>query len=947
MLMTSLISRFDLIEITYEGDDDFPQRTATSMTSDLEGGGDEEVALGTREGIEMEMDDFSTSIIPTTTTWSGGNNVASMMSSLNLSEINEESTDENGGLARSTSCDVGGGGGYANNARKKVLSKMTDDDDECTLEVVGTTSCNGRTAMVSLSMSEIESEDDNDDDYDDDDDNDDETPAVEGEECGIFGHSSSHRSVAAIAFSGPRGNISDTSIFVCIAEEVPRLASAPQCNEGLAIERVNINEMDECTGKKDVCITEEIPCLGSENIERGVVDEMDDGCMREVGVVSDITTTRSAAKNPFDSAKVWSENDGIVVKASIRNEFLTGESNAGVDIMDDERERHCEIQMDEVYDISTSGETAVEHVAWDINVGFTANMEGLYRDDDTNISGRIVGEFSCSVQRSPSFGSMSSNDASADCSQSSHSEEEDVLAGRNEYLTMNQPIINRPRRATSLSECLAVVQDYLLDSSDTKSEVVEVPSLNDPFARLFTHDRNFDVVEETSPRDQLIFKYPCHAGAADEETSQTSDVDSDDSQKTKLEQTKSELNILIDEISALEDAAQIQHEYITSPTKGDFRTQLDHINDQIDWITPISKLHRNNGLTEEGSASQLLPTVVPYHFRDRQKASPTTSRTTAQKLYFFKQPVNSVSSTRTKRHSLPEVQEPQKTNTSLILPSHKKLAVIPRTVKTPHIDRLEHIASIREKHQIFTDPMDMISPHDVSEKVSKDCDDQSPTCGRPSVSGMISPTMKLIDLPNSTKATARKCYFYKSPRSDKTTMTGSVRTENRPAPHPSEMDKETLSSDDGARREGRITFATPSFSPREAMALRKHVIGIREKKKNGGDGDGVGDFLALEKDVGVVRRRGFGERRNGSSTPASPRPFETTMTPTLTPREARAYEKHLTLRGVRERPKNSKGGRTPPTTTGGQYLFDAGSKDKAESAYDRHVMRIQGRPSTA
>ena len=178
-------------------------------------------------------------------------------------------------------------------------------------------------------------------------------------------------------------------------------------------------------------------------------------------------------------------------------------------------------------------------------------------------------------------------------------------------------------------------------------------------------------------------------------------------------------------------------------------------------------------------------------------------------------------------------------------------------------------------------------------------------------------------------------------------MTGSVRTENRPVPHPSEMDKETLSSDDGARREGRITFATPSFSPREAMALRKHVIGIREKKKNGDDGDGVGDFLALEKDIGVVRRRGLFERRNGSSTPASPRPFDTTMTPTLTPREARAYEKHLTLRGVRERPRNSKGGMTPPTTTGGTYLLDAGSKDKAESAYDRHVMRIQGRPSTA
>jgi hypothetical protein len=43
-----------------------------------------------------------------------------------------------------------------------------------------------------------------------------------------------------------------------------------------------------------------------------------------------------------------------------------------------------------------------------------------------------------------------------------------------------------------------------------------VPSLNDPFAILFAHDRKSDVVEDPSPRDQLVFKYPCRSGVEDE-----------------------------------------------------------------------------------------------------------------------------------------------------------------------------------------------------------------------------------------------------------------------------------------------------------------------------------------------------------------------------------------------------------------------------------------------
>ena len=173
---------------------------------------------------------------------------------------------------------------------------------------------------------------------------------------------------------------------------------------------------------------------------------------------------------------------------------------------------------------------------------------------------------------------MSSN-ASVDGSQSAHSDMEDILAVRNESMSSNKPA-NRPHRATTLSECLEAVRDCLLDSPDRKLDVAEVPSLNDPFAILFAHDRKSDVVEDPSPRDQLVFKYPCRSGVEDEvryyvrhicsqsclvfrscshpdwgiavpKTSQASDVDSDRSCKSELGQTKSELNTLIDEISAV------------------------------------------------------------------------------------------------------------------------------------------------------------------------------------------------------------------------------------------------------------------------------------------------------------------------------------------------------------------------------------------------------------
>lgn len=225
--------------------------------------------------------------------------------------------------------------------------------------------------------------------------------------------------------------------------------------------------------------------------------------------------------------------------------------------------------------------------------------------------------------------------------------------------------------------------------------------------------------------------------------------------------------------------------------------QLDRINDQIDCNTPVFNLPRNNSFTEKGS-NQLLSTVAPSHFRDRPMATPATSRTTAQKLYFYKQPTHSVSSARSKKkqpslpeakatnttpsqphtkntsvilsshqklvntpqtdqlehiaQGLPEVKEvaaknlpeelidiisfqPQEKDASAIPPSRKKLAVMPLIVSTPHMDRLKQM---RGKLHVLTNPMDLMPPH------ANDIDGQSLACGRPTVSATVSSTMKLV-----------------------------------------------------------------------------------------------------------------------------------------------------------------------------------------------------------
>ena len=239
----------------------------------------------------------------------------------------------------------------------------------------------------------------------------------------------------------------------------------------------------------------------------------------------------------------------------------------------------------------------------------------------------------------------------------------------------------------------------------------------------------------------------------------------------------------------------MQHEYITSPTNHDFRTQLENLNSQIDGITPPlgiaprrekSSVTKNGSSTKpiadtisvsdgvnsfigNGSASQLLPMAVPSNSYHNPIAMPTPT-TTAKKLYFFKQqPKHSLTSDHPMKQGCPAIKEvkadknpvdgptnttpsqPQKTDTTMTLDSTKKLAVIQKNANASHIDRLEQIASTRWNPRVLTDPIDLTSPRNASKDVSdapendsNGAETRSLSCSRSSVSVAKAPAMNLV-----------------------------------------------------------------------------------------------------------------------------------------------------------------------------------------------------------
>jgi hypothetical protein len=503
----------------------------------------------------------------------------------------------------------------------------------------------------------------------------------------------------------------------------------------------------------------------------------------------------------------------------------------------------------------------------DISVELHDDLTRVDKDRKNTVSENTTNRRPNAPPKSPSFGSISSKEASIDVSLHSSSS----LDGENENETLYS--IDRSIHKSTLSECLAAVQDYLHDSSDIEdssdidSDTVEEEPIC-PFVKLFVNDRILDTSdEEPSPREQLVFKYPMYNGGIDDEVWLASDVDSDESGKSELEKTKSSLTALIDEITLLEDDTKMQHEYITSPSNGDFISQLDHLNSQIhgtdssfdtsqlEMTDDESKPATNSTIRGNNMCMTRSDTTVqqlPPSSCDQSMDIPT-SKMTAQKLYFFKQPKHTLSITHSNKPNLPVVQEDSSDNSlvdrpvsipspqsakpinsstsrprmvrSVVVPSTKTTITATTTgsitpLRTQRIDtavefsnlqrsntsntsRLEQIASIKAKLHVETDLMDLVSVHDAP---------------------IPTPILRINELPNSTRTSARKCYFYQSPTSKKTRSTHAIVNEEHRSPPPSRFSFDTEIRKTSTDARVKLTYATPSLTHRETMALQKHIM---------------------------------------------------------------------------------------------------------------------------
>jgi hypothetical protein len=122
---------------------------------------------------------------------------------------------------------------------------------------------------------------------------------------------------------------------------------------------------------------------------------------------------------------------------------------------------------------------------------------------------------------------------------------------------------------------------------------------------------------------------------------------------------------------------------------------------------------------------------------------------------------------------------------------------------TSNTSRLEQIASIKAKLHVETDLMDLVSVHDAP---------------------IPTPILRINELPNSTRTSARKCYFYQSPTSKKTRSTHAIVNEEHRSPPPSRFSFDTEIRKTSTDARVKLTYATPSLTHRETMALQKHIM---------------------------------------------------------------------------------------------------------------------------
>ncbi|KAL7435208.1 hypothetical protein ACHAXM_004510 [Skeletonema potamos] len=112
-----------------------------------------------------------------------------------------------------------------------------------------------------------------------------------------------------------------------------------------------------------------------------------------------------------------------------------------------------------------------------------------------------------------------------------------------------------------------------------------------------------------------------------------------DRRQNPYKQMSSDLAALMVEFSELEQFAQMQQDYLISPTTQDFQTQLENINEQIDNLTPSPSNAMKSKTPSSNVGPQKRPALRIKDTRELKTVSePPTPKDSAQKCYFYKPP---------------------------------------------------------------------------------------------------------------------------------------------------------------------------------------------------------------------------------------------------------------------------------------------------------------------
>jgi len=516
----------------------------------------------------------------------------------------------------------------------------------------------------------------------------------------------------------------------------------------------------------------------------------------------------------------------------------------------------------------------------------------------------------------------------------------------------------------SLSECSLDFSDRMNESRISSSKKLDRAKYDSPSAlsnclkRMLSLAKtpiktpSSDLVNPLSPADELLLLYstpksqsstpldegPRYLTLMMEDAS--CDVDSttlSDSQTdltNPFEQDLSELNDLIDDVTEIEESTKRQHKYVTTPTKDDFKTQLDRINTEIDAITPPSLKHRTRPTPVSRHNSSKSTARQSFKFDD---TTPSSAKQSAQMCFFFKRskrtpssqrpdaesqfssnsvavPDNSLKtspavekletgtgnssigidealetpcSSRVSRWSNPQSSEKDSLNCMDSSESTVSGRVIMSTAeapsdydsfKTPHRSRSEHIASLQKKMLAARQNLGI----DVG--IQFDADEVKSEV-KPVVAQTKDEVPINIQLPHTLpKTTARRNYFHNAPARDDAI----VLEEDRLALTP-------FSSETDAKLTSKQPRRLPGRSPRELKAYQSHVNTIRRRNLHAFDSPAPNQ-----------------ERANLSS-----------------PRRLTSYQNEI--EGIQKRLNGSRSAGTTPK-----------SDAKKNIAYQKHVGRIRG-----